>query len=221
MIIRAELIGSEICTAEGITIEGHAPVLSLCRKLIDAGYDPTARSECYRGETLCLTVASIGKGAELISGKPRAFHGRQSISPPSGTVGKVRGLVVQREIFPRGRVTKGRTEKRKTVTDIRCPHCGRIAAWVSYQEPKAGSVLQPTEADFDRLIADYPWPKNIRTRISISVSLKASGLFATCAGCRTGITWLRCLAGVDSGTNRARSLNAHWRVSGCGLECCQ
>ena len=33
--------------------------------LIDAGYDPTTPLHCYRGETLCLIVASIGEAATL------------------------------------------------------------------------------------------------------------------------------------------------------------
>ena len=38
--IRAALIGSDSCEAEGITARGSAPVLALCRALIEAGHDP-------------------------------------------------------------------------------------------------------------------------------------------------------------------------------------
>ena len=60
--IRAELIGSDTCTAMGIIARAHAPVLTLCRLLIEAGHNPSARLEAYRGSTLCLTVRSIGEG---------------------------------------------------------------------------------------------------------------------------------------------------------------
>jgi hypothetical protein len=65
LLIRGELIGSDQCTAAGITVRSPSPVLALCRKLIEAGHDPAARMECYRGDTLCLTVRSIGEAATL------------------------------------------------------------------------------------------------------------------------------------------------------------
>jgi len=63
--IRGELIGSDQCCALGYTARGYTPVLRLCRMLIDAGYDPTTPLHCYRGETLCLLVRSIGEAATL------------------------------------------------------------------------------------------------------------------------------------------------------------
>jgi hypothetical protein len=63
--IRAELHGSDTCTAEGITARGHAPVLALCRLLVDAGVNPRRPLHAYRGDTLCLKVRSIGEGARL------------------------------------------------------------------------------------------------------------------------------------------------------------
>jgi hypothetical protein len=64
-IIRAELSKSDTCTAEGFTVRANAPVLGLCRKLVDAGYDPDRPLHCYRGDTLCLKIRSIGEGAKL------------------------------------------------------------------------------------------------------------------------------------------------------------
>jgi hypothetical protein len=64
-IIRAELSKSDVCSAEGFTIRSAAPVLALCRKLIDAGYDPDRPLHAYRGDTLCLKIRSIGEGAKL------------------------------------------------------------------------------------------------------------------------------------------------------------
>ena len=63
--IRAELIGSDECTALGITVHSFAPVLASCRQLIDAGHDPDRALHAYRGDTLCLTVKSISTGARL------------------------------------------------------------------------------------------------------------------------------------------------------------
>ena len=63
--IRAELIGSNSCSALGITARGHAPVLALCQLLIEAGHDPNRPLLAYRGDTLCLRVRSIVEGAAL------------------------------------------------------------------------------------------------------------------------------------------------------------
>jgi len=62
MIIRAEL-SDDTCSALGITAKADAPVLALCRKLVDAGHDPATPLEVYRGDTLALRVKSIGLGA--------------------------------------------------------------------------------------------------------------------------------------------------------------
>jgi hypothetical protein len=62
--IRAEL-GRDTCTALGVTARGEAPVLALCRKLIEAGLDPAMPLQVYRGDTLCLRVRSIGEAARL------------------------------------------------------------------------------------------------------------------------------------------------------------
>jgi hypothetical protein len=72
--IHAELIGSDTCTCAGLTAHGNAPVLVLCRRLLEAGHDPAARLEAWRGGALCLIVRSIGEGARLDvddSGTPR------------------------------------------------------------------------------------------------------------------------------------------------------
>lgn len=63
--IRAELCGGDQCTAAGICAQSSSPVLALCRALIEAGHDPGARLECYRGDTFCIVVRSIGEGAGL------------------------------------------------------------------------------------------------------------------------------------------------------------
>lgn len=63
--ICAALIGSNRCSAPGITAHGSAPIFSLCRKLIEAGHDPAMPLEVWRSNTLALTVRSIGEGAKL------------------------------------------------------------------------------------------------------------------------------------------------------------
>jgi hypothetical protein len=76
--IRAKLVG---CTAMacGKTAIGGSPVLDLCRELVAAGHNPQTPLEAYRGETLCLTVRSIGEAAGLeINGKGTGFRLRRS-----------------------------------------------------------------------------------------------------------------------------------------------
>ena len=64
-MIRAELSSDSYATALGVTVRSPSPVLALCRKLIEAGYDPGTPLEAYRGDTLCLRVRSIGEAARL------------------------------------------------------------------------------------------------------------------------------------------------------------
>jgi hypothetical protein len=62
--IRAELAGSDTCTAAGIKAKGKTPVLNLCRLLLAVG----------RNGTLALKVRSIGEGAALdINSKGTGF----------------------------------------------------------------------------------------------------------------------------------------------------
>jgi hypothetical protein len=74
--LRADLIGCS-CTAAGITATGHAPVLGLCRRLVEAGHDQATPMRVYRGATLALLVRSIGQAARLTvrettrDGRPR------------------------------------------------------------------------------------------------------------------------------------------------------
>jgi hypothetical protein len=62
--IRAEIDKSNRCDAEGYTVRNAAPVLAMCRKLVEAGYDPATPLHAYRGSTLCLKIRSIGEGAK-------------------------------------------------------------------------------------------------------------------------------------------------------------
>ena len=83
--IRDKLSGSDTCTALGITLRGHAPILLLCRRLIEAGHDPNRPLHTYRNETLCLTISSISAGACLeVNAKGTGFirHPVVRTAPP-------------------------------------------------------------------------------------------------------------------------------------------
>jgi hypothetical protein len=64
-MIKAQLRGDDTAEACGLTIRNSSPVLALCRRLIEAGHDPSTRLEAYRGDVLCLSIRSIGEAANL------------------------------------------------------------------------------------------------------------------------------------------------------------
>jgi hypothetical protein len=84
MTITAEISSDTIASVTGSTIAaiGSSPVLALCRKLLDAGVDPTTPLDCYRGTTPALHVRSIGEAANLevegIGFRPATRRGRGS-----------------------------------------------------------------------------------------------------------------------------------------------
>jgi len=63
--IHAELIDSDRCCALGMTARSTAPVLALCRLLVEAGHDPETPLQAWRGPTLCLRIHRIGEAAQL------------------------------------------------------------------------------------------------------------------------------------------------------------
>jgi hypothetical protein len=82
--IRCELAWSDTATARGIVARGYAPVLNLCRQLVDAGHDPLLPLDAWRGGTLCLHVRSIGEAAGLrvnTSGTGFALVGEPTAAP--------------------------------------------------------------------------------------------------------------------------------------------
>jgi hypothetical protein len=86
--IRATLIGSDRCEAEGIVAHAYAPACAVCRKLVEAGYDPRTPLVAWRGEVLCLHIRTIGEGAQLTveddrRGTPRVRR-RRKRSPGDG-----------------------------------------------------------------------------------------------------------------------------------------
>jgi hypothetical protein len=66
--IRAELFGSDTCTALGVAARANAPVLLLCRMLVAAGHDPGTPLEAYRGDVFCLKMRTISEAAWLECG---------------------------------------------------------------------------------------------------------------------------------------------------------
>jgi hypothetical protein len=62
--LRAELIGAS-CYAAGISRSGHAPILSLCRALCEAGYDPSLSLVAFRDGIEAVRVRSIGEAAKF------------------------------------------------------------------------------------------------------------------------------------------------------------
>jgi hypothetical protein len=63
--IVCQIIGSDRCAYGGLVVKHNAPVLAVCRKLIEAGYDPQRPLEAYRGETLCLKIRTIAVAVKL------------------------------------------------------------------------------------------------------------------------------------------------------------
>ena len=63
--IRAELLADDRCCALGMTVRHPAPVLALCRLLVEAGHDPATPLEAWRGDVPCLRIRSIGAAAAL------------------------------------------------------------------------------------------------------------------------------------------------------------
>jgi hypothetical protein len=64
-VITATLTDSDTASAEGISVTSASPVLTLCRELIKAGYDPGLPLIAMRGQIVCLKVRSIGQAAKL------------------------------------------------------------------------------------------------------------------------------------------------------------
>ena len=63
--LRATIVKSDQCEADGHSMRAYSPVLALCRKLVEAGYDPCRPLHAYRGEIVAIRVRSIGEGASL------------------------------------------------------------------------------------------------------------------------------------------------------------
>ena len=73
--IIAQFIKSDRCSAEGLEVRASGPALAMCRKLIEAGYDPDRPLHCFRGETLAMKVSSIAYGARYSVSEPSTGSG--------------------------------------------------------------------------------------------------------------------------------------------------
>jgi len=96
--ITAQLVGSDQCSAEGITACSHTPVLDLCRRLIAAGVDADRPLIAYRNTTACIIVRSIRAGAKL------------TVDEHNGTV------FAKWKAFVSSAVSPGMRQKRRAVT---------------------------------------------------------------------------------------------------------
>jgi ribonucleoside-diphosphate reductase alpha chain len=118
--IYAEIVGDDFCQAVGLTARSTSPVLALCRKLLEAGFDPKTRLEAYRGDVLCLHVRSIGEAArlEVNSGgtgfkwarepRPRPvvrLNHLAATTPSRSRCGRVRAMT-EREKLPKRRISE-------------------------------------------------------------------------------------------------------------------
>jgi hypothetical protein len=72
--IAAELIGSHCCESLGSVGKGNSPLLSLCRSLLAAGFNPDQALDVYRAGTPALRVKSLRAGARQRVKEPD--HGR-------------------------------------------------------------------------------------------------------------------------------------------------
>jgi hypothetical protein len=63
--ICATLTGSDRSEPESVIARGPAPVLAICRALIEAGHEPERMLHAYRGGVLAVKVRSLGEGARL------------------------------------------------------------------------------------------------------------------------------------------------------------
>jgi hypothetical protein len=83
-IIHAELFGDDCCSALGLDVRAAAPVLTVCRTLVEAGHDPATPLEAFRGPTLCLRIRSIGEAAGLeINANGTGFRRRRATDAAS------------------------------------------------------------------------------------------------------------------------------------------
>ena len=89
--VRADLIGDNVARACGIVAHNGAPLLKLCRLLVDAGFDPNQPLEAWRDDVLCLRVGAIGQAAALeVNGEGGGFRRlrQPNAAPPMRRTGR-------------------------------------------------------------------------------------------------------------------------------------
>jgi hypothetical protein len=91
-LIRADLIGADTAVAAGITATGHAPLLTLCRRLVEAGHHPSTPLEAYRGPTFVSAGAlDWRRGASHSQRRPRRQTPLRDLPSPSRWPPELRG----------------------------------------------------------------------------------------------------------------------------------
>jgi hypothetical protein len=108
--ILAYIVGDDSCVAEGFTATGHAPILALCRKLIEASFDPRRTLHAYRGTTLCIKVRTLREGAALTvktsgNGTPVFAPLEGAAAPPRASGPEGRGISTPEAVAPAGGAT--------------------------------------------------------------------------------------------------------------------
>ena len=91
-MIFSQISSDTIATSCGIEIKSPSPVLGLCRRLIAEGCDPTTPLEAYRGDTLCLTIRSIGEAAKLEVGGVGFIRAREPRPAPYSDYSALQGV---------------------------------------------------------------------------------------------------------------------------------
>jgi hypothetical protein len=93
--IAAELIGPHCCESLGSVGKGNSPVLSLCRPLLTAGFNPDQALDVYRAGTPALRVQH-GRPLDVLRGALlRDVRGRATTP-----LGVALDLVAEREGSP-------------------------------------------------------------------------------------------------------------------------
>jgi hypothetical protein len=128
-VIRAELIG-DACSALGITVAGIAPILKLCRRLVETGHDPNRPLSVFRNGALALVIRSIGEAAQLeVSPRGSGFvrHPGVRAGPPVRQITKA-ATGPRREIpKPPPQAPEPATPRRVSLADLRASAAARKA----------------------------------------------------------------------------------------------
>jgi hypothetical protein len=82
MTIKADITSVSTCVAEGITANGTAPVLALCRKLIAAGHDPAPTGG--RIKKIDTAKNSVSAALHEAAGLLRCYNDRQRVEDWDG-----------------------------------------------------------------------------------------------------------------------------------------
>jgi hypothetical protein len=99
--IRAALTGSDQCRAEGYTVRATAPILAMCRHLVEAGHDPARPLHCCRNDVLALSVSSIGIGAQFrVRGNGVGFEITPTATRPTAPLAHATAPVTAVTIHP-------------------------------------------------------------------------------------------------------------------------